>query len=510
MDNSPDTTPLAEPIIALRFPDLSSLNSFYGRLKDVGVGNEFKEVVNHSRRRNSRGEIMILASGECPVADSARDRDADDTAVDRSASATLRVIYTDDEWEEIRQRYPIVVRGSDDLDTLPEFDEPTMDAIRRILVGQEKHPEPTSDQRSTDDDASASEPDDGNYDRAHEANSDPDPPPRPSAAGSLAGFRRIDPFAGAEGAGSHHYLVEHIAYAGHLTVMAAWMGVGKTKFVMALAAALILQLRAFGLLNVAPLNGRILYVSELSSAEISATVNAMCETYGITREQFQQHVDVLAMDGESILNRRVAESFLGEALGYSLVVIDTLDRWSGVDPNLTDDILKAMGFLRRLTDAGSSVLCLDHQSKATKGQSQRQSAVSGASAKQRDASLVFRLDRRDDDDDASPRILKAVKDRFGLSRNLTLTIEDGKLVGSYLGSGGLESLKIEAAKRFIIDELTTTGELSRKVLLPRAQQAGFTDATFNRAIRSLKDDGRIPEEGSVYVLTDKDPTPPQE
>jgi len=228
-------------------------------------------------------------------------------------------------------------------------------------------------------------------------------------------------------------LVDGIIYPGMMTLIGSWVGKGKTTLAMGMIAALIKQDAAFGALDVVPLVGHVVYFSEVARQSLRKQLRRTLTAEGLSVEDFTRHVTIIDIRG-SILDPEVRRAFDAATECAGLIVIDTFDVWCGGNPNKTADTLKAWGALKEAAQRGAAILVLDHQAKPKAGYGREHSAVAGASAKQREPDIVFRLD--------SPE-----GSEFTASFRFVLTPEQKTWVENHGGGAYLRGLLDEDRKR---------------------------------------------------------------
>lgn len=297
-------------------------------------------------------------------------------------------------------------------------------------------------------------------------------------------------------------LVDGIIYPGMMTLIGSWVGKGKTTLAMGMIAALIKQDAAFGALDVVPLVGHVVYFSEVARQSLRKQLRRTLTAEGLSVEDFTRHVTIIDIRG-SILDPEVRRAFDAATEGAGLIVIDTFDVWCGGNPNKTADTLKAWGALKEAAQRGAAILVLDHQAKPKAGYGREHSAVAGASAKQRELDIVFRLDSPEGSDDS--RVLQPVKDRHGDAVTLRLHYDNGRYAGEVTQRPepvvATPSAPRDAAGQFIGQYLREHGASQRKDIVEAATAVGHASATIDRALRSME--GIVQDKHGVYQLGER-------
>ena len=299
------------------------------------------------------------------------------------------------------------------------------------------------------------------------------------------------------------WVVEGMFQRGKVNLLAAYGGVGKS----ALAAHLAVTVQArydFLERRTTPVHGVLIIDYEDDPDAFLRWAKRSARGIRYPVDQLELHY-VSAQNDPIWKGRPFGEviddlvALLERKGGDWLVILDTFESAMQVDSIKAVDVLAAMAALKKLTNAGHTVVALDHLPKLGKGQQKGDLMPIGSVQKTNQARSVILLDDvtpEDYPEDTNLLKVRAVKinaarrwDPFGVERRVTRDTVTYDLAPLPDPTGRPPDKRL-SLREAILEELRG-GPMTKTQLLGVAEELGASERTLKRALSELVEAGAI-------------------
>lgn len=293
------------------------------------------------------------------------------------------------------------------------------------------------------------------------------------------------------------YLIESLCPEGHMTVMYADGGIGKSLLAIAIAQAVA---TGTPFLGYETKKKPVLYLDwELHQAPHLRRAYKIARGVGDTKPA----ADFYYLNPPKTIKGLIPDlkKMISEQ-GFGLLIIDSVGAAAGMNAESAQDVVE---LFQELNSLGVTILAIDHQSKIQEGQNYKNKTIYGSVYKYNLARSVFQLCKQPSlDADVIRLVIKPTKNNFGCMVDpFGVAISfDGTVI--YIESDSVELDFCTNSKEKIIQYLKENGPKTKAEI---AKDLNIRIGTVGNALTALKTKGGIYECGKVgrtpqYNLTD--------